>query len=1029
MIKRLYSYLLPTLCILFIISFTSVSRAESVTVKDAEDLSVDPTAGDGYSAVLYDNTNGLPTSEANAIAETKEGFIWIGSYSGLIRYDGNTFERVDSTTGITSVVSLFVDSKERLWIGTNDNGVIVKENDNYKHYKDVEGMKSSSIRSIVEDKEGNIYIATTNGLGVVDKDMVMHPIDITQLSDQYIMELRVAEDGKVYGNTMDGALFVIYNQKLKAFYDGENLGMGRVNSFLPDPLNNEKIYIGTQDSKLYHGKLGNSAKSYEVYDISPLSNINSIEQFGEQIWFCTDNGIGRIENGEFKKVEDIPLNNSIDKMMTDYERNIWFASSRQGVMKIVPNQFNDLNEHYDLDKVVVNSTCISDKKLFVGTDTGLIILDKDKRLKTFKIKELDTQESSLKNATDLYEIIGESRIRSIIKDSKGRLWFSTFSDRGLIMYDKGHVKTFTKRDGLPSERVRVVSERSDGVIMVASSGGLAFIDHDNKITDVYTEKDGLINTEILTICEGDNGEIYLGSDGNGIYVLKDNEIKNITTDDGLSSDVILRIKKDARRGIYWIVTSNSISYLKDGKVTVIKNFPYSNNFDLYENEDGRMWILSSNGIYVVEVDELLKNEEINPVFYNRDNGLSHIATANSYSYLSDEGNLYIAGVTGITRVNINKIFENVDALKMAVPYVDVDGSRIYPGEDGEIVIPSYARKLTIYSYVYTYSLINPKVTYRLEGFDSVPITVDRSELEPVDYTNLDGGDYTFVMSINTSFVDDNKELRVKIRKEKAVYEKGWFRVCGTLLLLALIAGIVMYYVKKKTEALIKKQNENKIFIREMIEAFAKTIDMKDKYTNGHSNRVAEYTAMLTKELGYDEETVEKYYNIALLHDIGKISIPPEVLNKPGKLTDQEFNIIKSHSAQGYKVLKDISIMPELAVGAGYHHERPDGKGYPKGLKGDEIPRVAQIIAVADTFDAMYSDRPYRKRMNFDKAVSIIKEVSGTQLTSDVVDAFMRLVDKGYFRADDDNGGGTLEDIDNIRKKFEKQKKNEKDSKE
>ena len=1029
MIKRLYSYLLPTLCILFIISFTSVSRAESVTVKDAEDLSVDPTAGDGYSAVLYDNTNGLPTSEANAIAETKEGFIWIGSYSGLIRYDGNTFERVDSTTGITSVVSLFVDSKERLWIGTNDNGVIVKENDNYKHYKDVEGMKSSSIRSIVEDKEGNIYIATTDGLGVVDKDMVMHPIDIPQLSDQYIMELRVAEDGKVYGNTMDGALFVLYNQKLKAFYDGENLGMGRVNSFLPDPLNNEKIYIGTQDSKLYHGKLGNSEKSYEVYDISPLSNINSIEQFGEQIWFCTDNGIGRIENGEFKKVEDIPLNNSIDKMMADYERNIWFASSRQGVMKIVPNQFNDLNEHYDLDKVVVNSTCISDKNLFVGTDTGLIILDKDKRLKTFKIKELDTQESSLKYATDLYEIIGDSRIRSIIKDSKGRLWFSTFSDRGLVMYDKGYVKTFTKRNGLPSERVRVVSERSDGVIMVASSGGVAFIDHDNKITDVYNEKDGLINTEILTICEGDNGEIYLGSDGNGIYVLKDNEVKNITTNDGLSSDVILRIKKDAQRGIYWIVTSNSISYLKDGKVTVIKKFPYSNNFDLYENEDGRMWILSSNGIYVVEVDELLKNEEINPVFYNRDNGLSHIATANSYSYLSDEGNLYIAGVTGITQVNINKIFENVDALKMAVPYVDVDGSRIYPSEDGEIVIPSYARKLTIYSYVYTYSLINPKVTYHLEGFDSVPITVDRSELEPVDYTNLDGGDYTFVMSINTSFVDDNKELRVKIRKEKAVYEKGWFRVFGTLLLFALIAGIVMYYVKKKTEALIKKQNENKMFIREMIEAFAKTIDMKDKYTNGHSNRVAEYTAMLTKELGYDEETVEKYYNIALLHDIGKISIPPEVLNKPGKLTDQEFNIIKSHSAQGYKVLKDISIMPELAIGAGYHHERPDGKGYPKGLKGDEIPRVAQIIAVADTFDAMYSDRPYRKRMNFDKAVSIIKEVSGTQLPSDVVDAFMRLVDKGYFRADDDNGGGTLEDIDNIRKKFEKQKKNEKDSKE
>lgn len=104
-------------------------------------------------------------------------------------------------------------------------------------------------------------------------------------------------------------------------------------------------------------------------------------------------------------------------------------------------------------------------------------------------------------------------------------------------------------------------------------------------------------------------------------------------------------------------------------------------------------------------------------------------------------------------------------------------------------------------------------------------------------------------------------------------------------------------------------------IHEITEAFAKTIDMKDKYINGHSFRVAQYTAMLARELGYDEETVEKYQNIALLHDIGKIGIPSKVLNKPGKLTDEEYSIIKSHTSLGYNVLKDISIMPELAIGA------------------------------------------------------------------------------------------------------------------
>jgi energy-coupling factor transport system substrate-specific component len=173
--------------------------------------------------------------------------------------------------------------------------------------------------------------------------------------------------------------------------------------------------------------------------------------------------------------------------------------------------------------------------------------------------------------------------------------------------------------------------------------------------------------------------------------------------------------------------------------------------------------------------------------------------------------------------------------------------------------------------------------------------------------------------------------------------------------------------------------------------------------------------MLAEEMGCDDETVEKYYRIALLHDIGKIGVPPEVLNKPGKLTDEEFEIIKSHTVLGYETLKDISIMPELAIGAGSHHERPDGRGYPNHLKGDEIPKVAQIIAVADCFDAMYSNRPYRRRMNFEKAVSIIREVSGTQLAPDVVDAFMHLVEKGELRAPDDHGGGSMENIENIHK--------------
>ena len=199
-------------------------------------------------------------------------------------------------------------------------------------------------------------------------------------------------------------------------------------------------------------------------------------------------------------------------------------------------------------------------------------------------------------------------------------------------------------------------------------------------------------------------------------------------------------------------------------------------------------------------------------------------------------------------------------------------------------------------------------------------------------------------------------------------------ISAIFLVIVLIVGVCMfvgYHRTNSVEILLEQQRRDKLLIKEIVESFAKVIDLKDTYTNGHSTVLRNIPQCLQRNSDMMRETVEKYYNIALMHDIGKVGIPDDVLNKPGKLTDEEFQLIKSHTVRGYEALKNISIMPELAIGAGAHHERPDGKGYPNGLKGDEI-RVAQIIAVADAFDAMYSNRPYRKRMNFETAVSIIK---------------------------------------------------------
>ena len=981
--------------------------------KGKEKIAVSPTStGEGYASVLYDNTSGLPTSEANAIAETSEGFIWIGSYSGLIRYDGNTFERIDSTTGISSVTRLYVDSKDRLWIGTNDNGVAVMEKGNYTLFGVEEGLGSPSIRSIVEDSDGNIYIATTQGVVVIDEDMQLREVEGDEIRNEYIRQLQVGKSGEIYGLTIEGAVFTMENGKLTSYYDGETLGITEIRSILPDEKRSGYVFLGAKQSDIHYGKLENGFEEEESMQVAPLTYINAMKQMQEKIWVCADNGIGFLENGVFQKLENIPLGNSIEQIMIDYQGNLWFTSSRQGVMKIVPSQFTDIFEQYRLPEEVVNTTCSYKNKLFIGKDTGLTVIGKNGVKEKFPLKKAVSASGKKVGEMDLIQMLDGCKIRSIIPDSKDCLWFSTFSDYGLIRYQKGSVTCFTADDGLPSNRVRTIFERKDGTIMVVCTGGLALI-QDGNVTKVYGESSGIRNTEILTAVEAENGDMVLGSDGGGIYVIRDEKVTEVGRDAGLRSGIVMRIRKDITRNLFWIVTSNAIAYMDtDYNVTTIEKFPYSNNFDLYENKNGEMWVLSSNGIYEIPVEELLANEEISPVFYGKDNGLPCIATGNSYSALTEEGNLYIAGSTGVAKVNIEEPFEDVSELNMAVPYVEADGDFFYADEEGTITVPSSMKKLTIYSFVYTYSLMNPQVTYYLDGFDKKKVTVKRSELVPVDYTNLRGGTYHFIMRLKDSMGRGNKELSVRIVKRKKFYEVLWFNILCLILLALLLVEGVRLYIRQKTTALMKKNEENRKLIREIVEAFAKTIDMKDRYTNGHSFRVARYTAMLTRELGYDEETVEKYYDIALLHDIGKIGIPPEVLNKPDRLTDEEFRIMQSHAALGYDALKNISIMPELAVGAGAHHERPDGKGYPNGLTGEQIPRVAQIIAVADTFDAMYSTRPYRKRMNFEKAVSIIRDGAGTQLTSDVVDAFLSLVGKGEFRAADDTGGGTMEDIDN-----------------
>ena len=196
----------------------------------------------------------------------------------------------------------------------------------------------------------------------------------------------------------------------------------------------------------------------------------------------------------------------------------------------------------------------------------------------------------------------------------------------------------------------------------------------------------------------------------------------------------------------------------------------------------------------------------------------------------------------------------------------------------------------------------------------------------------------------------------------------------------------------------RHQRDNQI-IEESIDTFTGFIDAKDPYTNGHSKRVALYTRLIAQELGYEGEDLDRIYYIALLHDCGKIGVPDNVLGKPGKLTDEEFQIIKSHTIKGGEILRSFKSIEGVNEGALYHHERYDGRGYPEGRAGEDIPYIARMICVADSFDAMNTNRVYREKLSKETIMEEIRKNKGKQFDPEIADVMLKLIDEGTITID------------------------------
>ena len=241
---------------------------------------------------------------------------------------------------------------------------------------------------------------------------------------------------------------------------------------------------------------------------------------------------------------------------------------------------------------------------------------------------------------------------------------------------------------------------------------------------------------------------------------------------------------------------------------------------------------------------------------------------------------------------------------------------------------------------------------------------------------------------------DKSVLDLEYMFNRSLLSTPLFWVSIVALVLWLIAVVVFSITSAQIRKYKERHERDNVIINESIETFTGFIDAKDPYTNGHSKRVAQYTRLIAKEMGYEGEELDRIYYVALLHDCGKIGVPDNILGKPGKLTSEEFEVIKSHTVRGGEILSSFKSLKNVSEGALYHHERYDGKGYPEGKAGEDIPLIARMICVADSFDAMTTNRVYRKKLERDHVISEIETNKGTQFDPKIADIMLGLLQDG-----------------------------------
>jgi len=785
-----------------------------------------------YSHTVWRTENGLPQNTVRALAQTRDGYIWIATDEGLVRFDGLRFTVFDRQTTeamrSNGMQTLLEDQAGNLWVGT-DGGLLRYRDGHFTGYQISDGVASDKISSLTEDRAGNLWVGTPDGLSRFRDGRFTSYTTSDGLPSNSVGAIYEDHRSQLWVSTL-GGLARMDGDKIAAVYSIKD-GL---------PANNVGAIYESRAGDLWFGTPGGLVRfadeRFTVYTTRDGLANNMVWAIHEgrdgALWVGTDGGLSRLANGKFATftTKEGLADNSVYSIYEDRDGSLWFGATG-GLTHWRAGKLKAYTTRDGLSGNVVLAV-LEDREgnLWIGTESGGLNLFRDKKFTAI------TASDGL--ASDLVWTVYEAR--------DGAIWFGT--QAGLTAMKGGKLTTFTIKEGLASNIVRALNEDREGALWVGTPAGLCRLR--NEIFTTYTVLDGLSSNAVWAIEEDREGALWIGT-LNGLTRLKDGKFTVYTTKDGLADDAILALGTTSD-GALWIGTrSGGLNRFKDGKFAAFGREQGLSDLSiraLYEDNDGSLWIgtrngglnrfkdgkfaacTTRNGLFDDCVFQILddgkdnlwmsctkgifrasrqqlnefadgKLQVINSISYGTADGLeSRECTGGGQpaGWRSRDGRLWFPTIKGAAMLDPQHLKFNEQPPPVVIEHVLADDKAIDPGTNATLAAGVYRLE-----FQYTgLSFVAPekvRFKYKLEGFDHDWIEAGARRV--AYYTSIPPGSYTFrVMACNNDGVWNEAGAAVGFYLQPRFYQTIWF-----YLLLLAAAGLVGWWVYQQRIKRIKVQ--------------------------------------------------------------------------------------------------------------------------------------------------------------------------------------------------------------------------------